>query len=201
MLRKVVGIVKHNLAIAPRITYTESMNIVLLGGNSKRHYQWVRDLAVSLTSNGHTVILHDYKHWSTGDESADIEYEIDSLSKQLEPYDNYIIIAKSVGTLIASLGIQRGSIKATHAILLGIPLDGVVSAYPEFTNALRSLPPTAIVQNSDDPYGAAADVKHLVTQNIPTQTVSVLEIPDNSTHDYVDFALLNRIVAQLGSTQ
>lgn len=201
MLRKVVGIVKHNLAIALRITYTESMNIVLLGGNSKRHYQWVRDLAASLTSNGHTVILHDYKHWLTGDESADIEYEINSLSKQLEPYDNYIIIAKSVGTLIASLGIQRGAIKAAHAILLGVPLNGVISTYPEFTDALKSLPPTIIVQNSDDPYGAVADITQFIEQNAPTQVISVLEIPNNSTHDYVDFPLLNGVVSQLSSTQ
>ena len=45
------------------------MKILILGGNSPRHYDWIRELGGYLEATGHQVILYDYQHWSKGDVS------------------------------------------------------------------------------------------------------------------------------------
>lgn len=170
------------------------MNILILGGNSQRHYDWIRELGAYMEHHGHTVRLHDYRHWSTGEQAANIDGELERLSAEVADMNNYVVIAKSIGTVIAALGVARGILRPTRCVLLGIPLDGIAGRMPDFLPSLTTLPPTVIVQNEHDPYGVAGDVEAKVDAARMTN-MRFVTVPDNDTHDYTDFARIEEYLA------
>jgi hypothetical protein len=170
------------------------MKILILGGNSKRHYEWIRKLGAHLVAAGHEVILHDYRHWATGDEWADADYELARLAELMDGERDYIIVAKSIGTVITVLGVKQGILHPMRCVLLGIPYNGVVDQVPEFDEDLKLLPSTVVLQHEYDPYGSAEDIaKHLELADNPA--INLAAMPGN-THDYTDFALIERLLKE-----
>lgn len=165
------------------------MNVLILGGNSPRHHEWIRQLGAGLTDKGHAVTLHDYAHWTTGEEVANIDHEIEQLRITLDRLDNYTVIAKSIGTVIATLAAARGILRPSKCVFLGIPLDGVAGKTPEFAPSLTRLPETVVIQNEHDPYGNAHSIQHLLNA-ASLQQFSLITVPNNTTHDYTDIALI-----------
>lgn len=163
------------------------MNVLILGGNSPRHYDWIRALGGYLENRGHAVTLHDYQHWTTGEPAADIDLELRLLAAEIADMDDYVVIAKSIGTVIAALGVARGILRPTRCVLLGVPLDGIAGRTPEFLPSLAALPATVVMQNEHDPYGAASNVKAQVDAANMADMHFVTVFGD-STHDYGDFA-------------
>ena len=160
------------------------MNILILGGNSARHHQWIRELGTFLAKEGNSVVLHDYRHWATGEKSADVEYEAQQLKGVMSGTADYLVIAKSVGTVIATLAVAKGSIQPVGCIFLGVPYEGIAGATREFDPSLSSLPQTIVLQNEHDPLGSAELVKNRLAH---AQNITVISIPGD-THDYLDFS-------------
>lgn len=171
------------------------MNIVILGGNSPAHKQWIRDLGAHLESDKHNVFLHDYKHWNSGDESADIEYEIRQVGDKFGNLTDCLIIAKSVGTVIATLAVAHSRIKPTKTVLLGIPIDGVAGETEGFAASFYLLPETQILQNQHDPYGSSSGIENFLGQH-GTEKHRLHIIDNVDTHDYQDFDLISELVVQ-----
>lgn len=169
------------------------MNILLLGGNSIRHKQWVRDLAAVLSKTSHNVQYVDYLHWDAGGEFADIVTEIDRAAVRASSMPHYMIIAKSVGTGIALEGIYKRALRPERCIFLGFPLKGI-QADKEFhyTEALSLLPPTVFVQNENDPWGSATEVISFVRAH-GNDAATFVTTPGD-THDYTDFSAIASLV-------
>lgn len=70
------------------------MNILILGGNSPRHYDWIRQLGAYFSAQGHEVRLHDYAHWQTGESVADIDMELGRLKRELTDFKEYVSYTK-----------------------------------------------------------------------------------------------------------
>lgn len=162
------------------------MNILLLGGNSPRHYQWIRDLGAVLIDAGHTVLLHDYAHWSTGAPLADMPTEITRLEALIENEKDYIVIAKSIGTVIATLAVNQGVLRPKKCLLLGVPITGIAADTPGFAASVSALPRTVFVQNESDPYGSAEALLSFLELCHPA-AYELDVVFNNDTHDYVDF--------------
>ena len=169
------------------------MNVLVLGGNNPRHAEWVRELGAALTKTGHTVFLHDYAHWKSGAALADIDTEIGRISKKLHGKRDFVIVAKSIGTVIATLGLARGAFRAISCVLLGVPHNGIAAEIKDFAPGLSSLPKTTFIQNEYDPCGSAVGLDALLEQSY--LMVYDLEVVfDNHTHDYFDFNLIARAI-------
>src|SRR5258706_12101649 len=97
------------------------MNALILGGESPRHYDWVRTVAEHLKPAFDKVVYLDYRHWSAGG-GSDIEYETAEVAKLTDDLGEYVIVAKSIGTVIATLGIASGTLKPARCVFLGLPL-------------------------------------------------------------------------------
>lgn len=164
------------------------MKILILGGNSPRHYDWIRELGGYLEATGHQIILHDYQHWKTGTSAADIDQELDQLEVLMANRDDYAVIGKSIGTVIAAQGVATGVLHPSRCVLLGIPYDGIADRVPDFDNNLRQFPRTTVVQNEHDPFGSADTVAaHLeAVQNL---AITFVRTPGD-THDYLDFSFI-----------
>ncbi|MGB4762038.1 MAG: hypothetical protein WBP12_01615 [Candidatus Saccharimonas sp.] len=170
------------------------MTILLLGGNSLRHKQWIRDFGAALATHGHEVIMQDYRHWETSDGMADIDHEIAQATEAMQGKDEYAIIAKSIGTIIGAVAVARGLLHPSKVLMLGVPYKGIAGNTPEFAPALTTLPPTVFVQNEHDPYGDSTGLDTLLTNTHP-HDYSVVVVPGNNTHDYTDFTQLEQYLA------
>lgn len=164
------------------------MDIIILGGNSPRHKQWVRDLREVLLPHADAVTIIDYLHWETGAAQADIETEIDRLASHAQRSDEYILVAKSIGTVIAALAQQRGVVRPEACVYLGVPLETARYEGVRFD----ILPKTTFIQNVHDPLGSSEQLKAYITAH-PPQVWKLLEEP-YATHNYMDFQMIEREV-------
>ena len=167
------------------------MNALLLPGNSPRHAKWVEKLKNAISSQFETVTAQHYRHWETGNEWADVDYEISIASEKAAKISPYIIIGKSIGTAIATKGIADKVLHPEKIILLGVPINGGVST-DSLTQWLKHIAiPVVIVQNTADPLGSFSDVKKAL-KDIGSN-LSFVELVGN-THDYVDFDAISKII-------
>lgn len=176
---------------APMEGYNGTMKALLLGGNSQRHYVWIRQLGAALHTHGHDVVLQDYAHWEIGGPLADLNREIELAAKLMRNDGGYVVIAKGIGTLIAALATFRGLLRPSRIVMLGVPYDGIDGQTPEFSPSLPSLPPTVFIQNEFDPYGSSESLE-LLLKNFPPAEYEVVTVPENDTHDYLDFELISQ---------
>jgi acetyl esterase/lipase len=167
------------------------MNVLILGGNSPRHKEWVRQVAEALRPYVGQAKCLIYRHWGQGGD-ADVTYEIEQAAQMAKSFSGeYIIIAKSVGTVITTLGVDQRKLHPSRCIFLGFPLS-MMQHVPAAAPALTSLPPTVIVQNEHDPLGSYQDVRSFLSK-LGNKHIAVTATP-GETHDYVDFAQIRRLV-------
>ena len=166
------------------------MKIVILGGNGPWHYDWIRQLGGYLEANGHEVLLHDYRHWTTGEDVADIDDELQRLETLLKDEKDYVVVSKSIGTVITVLGVARGTLHPVRCVLLGVPYDGIAGQTSGFDKSLRQLPKTTVIQNDHDPFGSADMITKVVDEAYNPNITLVITPGD--THDYLDFALITK---------
>ncbi|UTX51092.1 hypothetical protein KI440_02710 [Candidatus Saccharibacteria bacterium TM7i] len=163
------------------------MNLLLLPGNSPRHAGWVKALKNAMKPHTDAIEAHQYHHWETGEEWADIPTEIAAAAAKVVPLKPYTIIAKSIGTAIAIRGTAEGMFSPEKIILLGVPIEGE-SIDEQFMKSLKKITePIVIIQNTNDPYGAFENVKTKLKSVNPT--ITYIETPGDS-HDYLDFELI-----------
>lgn len=166
------------------------MNVLILGGQSARHEAWVRQVQAALQPHFERAVILDYRHWREGGD-MDIAYEMAQAAQLAADLDEYVVVAKSIGTVVATLDIATGQLHPARCVFLGFPLRSVVQSMPAMQPAFASLPPVVFVQNEHDPLGDAAAVQPFVAaSNAPA--ASFVTIP-GSTHDYLDFALITRL--------
>lgn len=79
--------------------------------------------------------------------------------------------------------------------MLGTPYEGIAGAIPEFLPSLEILPYTMFVQNQYDPYGSADGLHKLLAAHSPVH-YELTSVPDNTTHDYLDFTFINQLLTK-----
>lgn len=147
-------------------------------------------MAEALRPHFAEVRILDYRHWSDPDSEMDIEQEITRAAQLGTGSSDYIIVAKSVGTVVATLAIARNLLRPARCVFMGFPLK-VVHELPEMATALGQLPPTIFLHNENDPLGSAEAVALYIKSN-PPKEYSLQTLPGD-THDYLDFELLSRL--------
>jgi len=160
------------------------MNALLLPGNSPRHSQWVEELKTAVAPQLQLVKTQHYHHWQTGGEMADIEYEINMAQSKVEKLNPYLIIAKSIGTVIAIKGIADKKLNPEKVILLGVPINGGVSE-EIFSKWLQRVNTQVVfVQNTNDPLGSFSDIYAAFKDK--NNDSSFVEL-SGKTHAYISF--------------
>jgi hypothetical protein len=167
------------------------MNLLILGGMSPGHHEWVRHVAEKLGDSFDSVRFLDYRHWETG-EAMDIEHEVSEAAVLAEGLDEYVLVAKSIGTVVATLAISRGMPPPKHCVFMGFPLSGIEGEIPEVADALPALPLTVFVHNEFDKVGTAEAAKKYVQAHTATPALFIT-VPGVTTHDYEDYALIKKL--------
>lgn len=173
------------------------MEVILLGGQSPRHYDWVREVREALEFAGLPVVLHDYAHWQNGEHEINAEAELAALTALAAEQDDYIIVAKSIGCVLTSIGIVRGVLKPQACVFLGLPL-AATKMHDEAMAGMALLPPTIFAQNETDPLGSYEAIKAFTRQLVPPTSIFVA-LP-GSSHDYTDFELIAELTSRLAKS-
>jgi len=165
------------------------MNALLLPGNNPKHIQWIENLKIALASDFDRIETQHYRHWTQAGKDADIDYEISVAQNKAKNLMPYMIIAKSIGTVICVKGVIDGKLKPEKVILLGVPINGGLDV-DSFCMWLQHIDiPIVIIQNSDDPLGSFNEVKRAFeTKN---KNLVFFKIP-GKTHDYLDFDAISK---------
>ena len=151
----------------------------------------MQQLADALRPHVGRVAYTTYRHWHAGGD-IDVPFEIHQAAKAAKDLDGYIIVAKSIGSVIAILGIHERLLRPTACLFLGFPLRVVEANYSQLASLLADMPPTVFIQNDQDPLGSAAAVQAYVASTSAAHS-SVVTTPGD-THDYTDFESVTRLV-------
>lgn len=172
------------------------MNALLFAGNSLNNKSWVYGLRDELQPLYTSVTVHDYAHWNSGKPFIDFKMELDRLHNETLPDTPYIVVAKSVGTLLTAQAINAGIINPVQCVFLGLPLKLIEKeAYPLATWLRNYHHPVTIIQNTNDPVGSYEAVKDFIVQTNLGQCLCI-ELP-GSSHDYTATTKLKQILTVL----
>jgi pimeloyl-ACP methyl ester carboxylesterase len=161
------------------------MQTLILPGYSKTNKDWVDEIVNNLKIDG--VIRPFYwMHWGDDSMHFDAQEKADLIVKHIKD-DNINIIAKSIGTLIATKIVAVIPNQIKKVILCGIPKVDLNEADFEFikTVCLNNKNKITIIQNISDPHGTFEDVKDL-GKIVPKES---------SDHNYPYFEDFNRILS------
>jgi predicted alpha/beta hydrolase family esterase len=158
--------------------------LLILPGNSLQNKAWGEQCHVHFQSQFDEVSLQYYDHWQSDDSWIDIEAELKKLSN-LEQGEWYVV-AKSVGTILALLAIERQLIQPVKCIFFGMPLD--MAEQDIFKGDMSPLVncsvPILAFHNDQDPIADFSFTKNKLTANDHVQFVQL----HDDTHDYMSFS-------------
>lgn len=139
------------------------MITVILPGYSLRNKSWAEEVASTLADT-HDARPIFWNHWTSPDQKfLPKEKASDVLDVIMDESAN--IVAKSIGTLVASFMIQADSEKFPRIIFCGIPLNDISEdEKEEIKKALKLVSEDKIIcfQNEDDPHGTYEQVRGFV---------------------------------------
>lgn len=155
-------------------------------------------MAVALEPQFDEVRFLDYDHWEVNGAEMDLEHEIARAAELAKGFGEYVVVAKSMGAVLATLGNARGLLASKRCVFLGFPLQAVreLPQELEVARALTQLLPTAFVHNQNDPLGPAEAVQSFIQAHAPANYD--FRTTPGDTHDYVDFGLIEQLAMHRG---
>ena len=149
-------------------------------------HAWLASLLDALGAAAGEATVLEYRHWTDSTEP-----DPESEASRLDGIVTGCVVAKSLGTWVATAAFARHGFLPRSAVLIGCPLarhgaDGFVQL-ERFVAAV----PTLFIQQSDDKVGAFCDLAAVVG-GWPNATLA--EVPGDD-HVYADIDALRAAVA------
>lgn len=167
------------------------MNILLLAGNSEKNQEWIHGIALNVSDLFDNTKSHQYAHWSTSEESMDIEYESQRVSSELQQWKRaeYVVFAKSAGCIVALKAIMAIGQHPAGCVFTGLPMRMIEKVQYPVRSWLQSASfPITIIQNEHDPLGSFEEVSDYI-QKHNNPLIHILK-SDGNTHDYTNIRLI-----------
>lgn len=164
------------------------MLTLILPGGSVKNKEWVLEASKKLDLV-HEVRPVLWEHWDNPDMPFDAKDKANELI-QVAMDESVNIIAKSIGTLVASYIIQAIPDRVEKVIFCGIPLNDMTEENKEAErSALKSFPPEKIIclQNADDPHAGYLEVSDFLKKVNPEVKVVSKSRDDHEYPFFDDF--------------
>lgn len=162
------------------------MEIIILPGNSLKNKEWARKIKeAAFQIEGVTnVFTQEYDHWIFGGEVMNLQKETEKLLKTISGKEDYVLIAKSAGTLICVNTINHVKSKPREVILMGLPVQWAKDNNINIDVLFKSISfsPT-VIQCKEDPITSAENARMFLEKMNLLENVRFEEIPGNN-HDY-----------------
>lgn len=159
------------------------MELLGLPGRNPETEAWMAALLDALHDRGGRTI--HYRHWDDGSE-PDVTGEAHRLSG-LEPD---LVVAKSMGTLVAATAFRGHDFRPGAVVLIGSPVghlpESTLALYTELADAV----PTLFIQQEEDFTGPFRSVEALAARCDRAEAAAV----PGSDHVYADVAALVALI-------
>lgn len=167
------------------------MKIIYLPGNSIDNKKWIRKVKEEFGEEG--KILY-YDHWQSGEKWIDLERESEKLKEMVRDEKDYIVFAKSIGTILCLKGIEENYLKPKRVVFCGFPYSAGIREGLDMEKCLRSLEiPVLFIQNEFDPVGGFSEVEKILKKNSP-KNYQLIKIANNSSHDYENYEEMKKLI-------
>lgn len=168
------------------------MKLLLLAGNSADNRRWIEEVERVLAPHFERTHIHQYRHWSTGDELIDLEFELSELVRTVGDLDGWAVFAKSAGAILILRGCFEGRIRPSACVFAGAAIRWAQAQSMDVLAWLSEYRvPTLFIQKTSDPAISYADLADILRESVSAE---VKEIPGD-THSYDDFHMLEEEVA------
>ncbi len=172
------------------------MNLILLGGQSILNKSWITEISNSLNDAFEQRVILDYQHWQKGQESMNLDIEINNLETLTQDLPDYGVFAKSLGAILALRAISDGVIKPKFLVICGLAYRMAEMLELPINEWLRDNElPTLIIQKDQDPAIAGLDLKNIISKlNMTNYKVDVI-LGDN--HQYEDIRHIKKSLLEM----
>lgn len=157
----------------------------VLPGGSSHNKKWAEDTANKINLD-HEVRPVFWNHWDDPSKTFDPKEKV-RLIVDVARNNSINIIAKSIGTLVASRIIEKVPERIEKVIFCGIPINDVTEEDKEvYRRVLRNFPGSKIVcyQNNNDPHGSFEQIKSFLSK--VNSNIKIVE-KDRNDHEYPYF--------------
>jgi predicted alpha/beta hydrolase family esterase len=159
------------------------MKTLILPGFSIKNKDWAESIQKELSGDFDCEVVY-WPHWETEVKEEDwIEKEAQKIiQNNSEPIN---IIAKSIGTTVAAIVIDKNPEIIHKLILCGIPLNDLDPGEGSIYDSLNKLDPKVVlsIQNNEDPHGSFTEVEKLIHDIQPNIEILSQKRDD---HEYPD---------------
>lgn len=171
------------------------MHILILGGQSTRNRAWAYALQEALMPLSDDIAVHEYAHWLQQNGQIDLDGELAAVEAKLAAHGDYIIVAKSIGGVLAAKGINDGLLAPRKLAVLGTPLATIqLESIPYIDWLTKSTAPKLFIQNQADPLGSFADLQAYF-KGSALANYAMAETPGD-THSYLAFDQIRQLIAE-----
>jgi hypothetical protein len=159
------------------------MELILLGGNSKLNKGWIEEVEKTLSDIFDSTHFHYYRHWENEeDKDINLAYELEKLAEYIQGKNDYVIFAKSAGTLLTLKGIFEGKIQPNACIFTGLAFTWAKHKKWDLDNWLENYNiPTLFIQKTNDPAISYQDLKQELGNHHVINHIAQ-EIPGDDHH-------------------
>jgi hypothetical protein len=167
------------------------MHIFALPGINQKTEKWAANLLKELEGPDRTMTVQHYAHWDGGGEQClDFNGEVENLNGR----DIDLLIAKSLGVMIALVACGKGVIAPKKMVLIGTPLTGFREKGIDLRQLAAGLGiPLLFIQQTHDIVGSCASLRQEISG---VNEAEIVEIPGDN-HQYKDLKLLARHIRKL----
>ncbi|MEI7604442.1 MAG: hypothetical protein WCJ19_05490 [bacterium] len=170
------------------------MKLILLGGNSKYNKDWIEKVELALSDIFDTTYIQYYEHWlDDSKKGIDLEIELKKLKEYVKDTKDYMIFAKSAGSILTVKGCVEKVIRPERCVFTGFAYPWAMGRKIDIDNLLRNyFVPTMFIQESKDPALSYKQLTEIIYKlRVPNTTMQ--EIPGND-HNYEDIEKLKELI-------
>jgi len=168
--------------------------IFYLGGRSKKNMNWIENVAKTFSIFFPKFEIIYYDSWIDESKNIDLDVETNKLSKFLEKENQFIIFAKSLGTIISLKALENINQKPIFCIFLGVPLNLLNEMNINSKYYFKNIDfKTVVVQDSEDPFASYEEMSNFLKE-INNQNIRLLK-ENGEGHEYLNFENYKDIIS------
>ncbi len=169
------------------------MKLLLLPGNSKYNKSWIEEVHGAVQHLFHDAKILYYSHWEHEEEiDIDLDHEITKLKAMVEVEEEFVVFAKSAGSLATLKAIHTKVFKPKKVIIVGFPLLWARERNYEVEPWLETVDiDLTFIHKTNDPIFSFAELQQFLKQ-FPNLNHELIELPGDD-HHYEDIEGLKNI--------
>lgn len=163
--------------------------LLVLSGNNKKNIVWGEECSKFFENDFDKVFYLHYDHWKNGEESINIEVELQKIKKLVDETGekgDWCIFAKSIGSVLALMAVKQKIFLPEKCVFFGMPLAIAESVVTDDWSYLSEFSVTTLAFHNDQ--DSTADykfTKNKLAEMAPGITLVTLS---DDTHNYLDFS-------------